>query len=142
MATPKILSRRCGLYLPGHEVHVIQGLRYSDPDHPRIPGRLIDVESDGIVVVEFEDGIRQYWHHDPRPFAMAARRNDNHVELQARWRMLGTPTKQGYHPIYIADPDDHRECPDAPPSGTAVELLGSAGGFLMSGSELAALLDD
>ena len=76
------------------------------------------------------------------PSPIAAGRNDNHVELQARWRMLGTPTKQGYHPIYIADPDDHRECPDTPPTGTALELLESAGGFLISASELAGQVSD
>ena len=91
MATPKILSRRCGLYCRGHEVHVIQGLRYSDPEHPQVPGRLIDVSDDGIIVVEFDDGIQRYWHHDQRAFAIAASRNDNPVELQTRWSLLGTP---------------------------------------------------
>jgi len=52
--------------------------------------------------------------------------------------MLGTPTKQGFHPIYIADPGDHRDCPDTPPTGTALELLESAGGFLISAADLAA----
>jgi hypothetical protein len=93
-------------------------------------------------VVEFDDEIRRYWHHDPQAFALAASRNDNDVELQARWSMLGTPTKKGYHPIYIADPDDHRECPDTPPTGTALELLESAGGFLISASDLAEQLSD
>ena len=142
MATPKIRSRQCGLYLPGHQVHMIQGLRYSDPDHPRVPGRLIDVADDGILVVELDDEIRRYWHHDPQAFALAASRTDNDVELQARWSMLGTPTKKGYHPIYIADPDDHRGCPDTPPTGTALELLESAGGFLISASDLAEQLSD
>lgn len=137
MATPKILSRRCGLYWPGHDVHVIQGLKYRDPDHPLIPGRLTNVSDDGILTVEFDDGTRRYWHHDPRPFTIAAGRNDNQVALQAHWKLLGTRTKQGgYHPIYIAEPDDHRYCPDTPPTGTALELLESAGGFLVSTAEL------
>jgi hypothetical protein len=50
--------------------------------------------------------------------------------------------EEGLPPIYIADPDDHRECPDTPPTGTALELLQSAGGFLISGSDLAELLSD
>ena len=38
MATPEFPPLFCGLYLPGHEVHWIQGLKFSDLDHPRTEG--------------------------------------------------------------------------------------------------------
>jgi hypothetical protein len=142
MATPKIPPRRCGLYLPGHEVHLIRLLRYINSDDHRVPGRLIDATDDGIILVEFDNEVRRYWNHEPKLLSHLAGRNNNHVELQERGGLLGTRIKNGYWPFYLADVDDHRECPDTPPTGTALELLESAGGFMISTSELAAQLSD
>ena len=73
---------------------------------------------------------------------MLLRRPACHVELQERGGLLGTRIKNGYWPFYLADLDDHRKCPDTAPTGTAFELLESAGGFMISTSELAAQLAD
>jgi hypothetical protein len=144
MATPEFPPRFCGLYLPGHEVHWIQGLKFSDLDHPRTEGALIDVGDDGIIVVEFDDGIRRFWNHEPLRLEHFAARVNNHVERQQRWGLLGIPAKRGWsiHCFCIASPDDHRSCPNEPPTGTAFELLESAGGFTMSTAELTAQLSE
>ena len=132
MATPKIPPRRCGLYWPGHEVHLMRLMRYINSRQSTISGRLIEAGDSGVIVVEFDDEVRRYWNHEPKLLAHLAGRNDNRVELQESGGLLGTRIKNGYWPFNIADPDDHQECPDTPPTGTAAELLESAGGFLVS----------
>ena len=72
--------------------------------------------------------------YSPELLAHLAGRNDNRVELQESGGLLGTRIKNGYWPFNIAEPDDHRDCPDTPPTGTALELLESTGGFLTSAS--------
>jgi hypothetical protein len=134
MARTEFPPRFCGLYLPGHQVHFIQGLKYSDPDHPRTPGTLIHVGDDGIIVVEFDDGIRCFWNHEPQRIAHFAARVNNRVERQERWGLLGIPAERRWsnYCFCIADPDDHRSCPNEPSTGTAFERLESASGFTTS----------
>ena len=136
MAAATFPLRRCGLYTPGHEVHWIQGLRYRDPEHPPVAGRLVEVGADGIIVVEIGGEVRRFWNHEPQRFAHFAARAHHHVDLQARWGMLGLPHKSGTYCFCIADPDDHRTCPETPPQGALLELMESAGGFSISAAEV------
>ena len=132
MAPPKVSSAECGLYKPGHEVHWIQGLRYGDRDHPPVPGRLINVGDDGIIVVEIADAVRRFWHHDPLWFAHRAAEAGGVVELQARWGMIGIRHKAGTYVFCVADTATSEPCTEVPPQGDLLDLLDAAGGFTIS----------
>jgi hypothetical protein len=128
--------RRCGLYLPGHEVHWIQGLRCgNDLESPRIDGTLISIEADGTIVLKVDGRTERAWNHEPNRLAVLAARVENHVTLQRRWGALRVPSPRGAYVFYIGDPDDHRQCPPTPPSGDPIELLIEAGGFSISMDE-------
>jgi hypothetical protein len=131
---PEYPPRHCGLYKPGHEVHWIQGLRYRDPEHPLVPGTLVEVGEDGIIAVEFADGVRRFWNHEPQRLRDIVATADNRVGLQERWGLLGIPTKSGYYCFCIAGPesDAHDPCPEQPPTGDMFDLMKSAGGFTIS----------
>lgn len=110
--------RRCGLYLPGHEVHWIHGLRCgNDLESPRMDATLISVEGDGTVVLAVKGRTSRAWNHEPDRLAVLAARVDNRVILQPRWRALRVPSRDGAYIFYIGDPERHRECPPTPPRG-------------------------
>ncbi len=133
-----LAPRKCGLYLPGHEVHWIQGLRSgNDTENPREEGNLIAVKDDGTIVFKVDGNIERAWNHQPqRIAALADRFRGGRVILHRRWGLLGVPHgDSGTYMFYIGDPDDHRECPSEPPTGDPLDLLAETGGFSMRGEE-------
>jgi hypothetical protein len=60
MARPQ-RPEACDLYLPGHCVHWIQARKASTEAHSW--GRLVNVVDDGIITVEFLDGVGRYRNH-------------------------------------------------------------------------------
>ena len=118
--------KRCGLYRPGHEIHYIQMRKSSeDRENPRLLGRLIECRSDGTVVIEIEGREISLWSHEPERVAESVAANDGVVRYQKRWGLLW-----GSDCFCVASAD-HVPCPDSPPTGTPLELLKSAGGFIL-----------
>jgi hypothetical protein len=136
----------CGSYWPGHVVHWIPGLHAAnDPDPDTEQGRIVRVEQDGIVVLEFDGVEVTLWNHEPERLQVAARRNEGRVQLQRRWSILSTASKDGRYFFSVADPAKAavRPCPASPPVGDLVELLEEAGGFSVPLDSVdAALLSD
>ncbi len=127
-----LAARKCGLYLPGHEIHWVQGLRSgNDIETPREDGHLIAVEDDGTIVFKVDGTIKRAWNHQPQRIAAFAAKSGGRVILQQRWHVLGVPFDGGNHLFCIGDPDDHRECPSEPPTGDPWDLLAETGGFSM-----------
>lgn len=128
--------RRCGLYLPGHEVHWIQALRSgNDTEHRPVPGHLVEVGSDGHILLDVEGRERQFWDHQPDRIALLAGRVRNRISVQWRWRILRVASAEGSYLFYLADPLDHRPCPAQLPEGDPVDLLTTAGGWTMRGDD-------
>ena len=50
----ELMAYRCGLYLRGHDVHWIQAKLSVEQqsERPSRPGHLLDLQSDGLVVIE------------------------------------------------------------------------------------------
>jgi hypothetical protein len=132
MATPKIPPRRCGLYLPGYEVHLIPLLGYINSDEPKIPGRLVDAGDDGIIVIEFDNEVRRHWNHEPELLAELAGRNDNQVALQERGELLGARIKNGYWQRWPGQRQLNRSASRRPP--TQPPRARSARGVASTGS--------
>ncbi len=137
-------GRTCGLYLPGHDVHWIQALHSaSDAEHRPEAGRLLDISSDGTVVVEVAGDRRHLWYHDPDRLARLVAPNDGNVSHQPRWGLLRTPSVDGQYTFCVVDADEpgRRPCPPRPPTGNLTELLEEAGGFSLPLEDLEALLE-
>jgi hypothetical protein len=132
--------RRCGLYGPGHMVHLIQAIRsLADNEHPPEDGLLLRVESDGLVVIEVDGEERRIWNHDPRRLEHIVMANGGRTLHQPRWGMLRTPNpSDGSIACFcVARADDPELVPfcEEPPSGDLLGRLATAGGFLITFDE-------
>ena len=133
---------RCGLYLPGHQVHWIQAKLAvrGEPDprtgakRERVAGH-VEVFPDGLLIVEVAGSIRRLWHHDPDRLAALVAPNDGAILHQPGWGLLLTKSEQGHYLFCVADADspELRPCPSERPSGTPIDLLREAGGFSLRG---------
>ena len=160
-------AHRCGLYLPGHDVHWIQAkLAARSEVNPEtgvreefVPGKLLEVRQDGILVVETAGVIRRLWNHDPKRFEDQAARNQGEVAFHPRFNLMRTASKHtcltrvfgeprtvtlpSWRLLCVADADnpDVRPCPETPPTGDPIDLARMAGGFSISGQEALRWLD-
>jgi hypothetical protein len=129
----------CGLYLPGHDVHWIQARLSSEQLSrcPSAPGHLLEVQTDGIVVVEVDGEVRRLWNHDTDRVEQLAARNGGEISHQPGFGLLRTASDRGSYLFCVADAGrrDLRTCPTHPPTGDPLELLREAGGFTISGQE-------
>jgi hypothetical protein len=130
--------KRCGFFQPGHDVHHIPALRAGNEKAPdRRPARLVDVGADGVVTLDVDGEQLRFWNHDPARILAAATRAPGPLELDRRWRFLRIPSGPDSTSLFsLAHPDDHQECPDAPPTGDPARLAMEAGGFLIAGRDL------
>ena len=127
------LPKQCGLFKPGHDPHWIQIFRATeDRVNLRAPGHVIDLRNDGTVVIDVQQNEYRLWNHDVERLAEAVAAADGQFSYQARWGLLRVPTDDGHYAFCMAKTDVHVRCPDEAPTGTAVELLASAGGFTVS----------
>ncbi|MGP8207113.1 MAG: hypothetical protein ACLQVK_13860 [Acidimicrobiales bacterium] len=127
----------CGLYLPGHDVHWIQGLHaVGDAVDPAQQGTLVDLHADGALAIEVAGDRRRLWNHDPERLERLVERNRGEIWHQHAWRLLWTRSRDGRYAFCVADADDpeRRPCPQSPPTGDLVHLLREAGGFSVSAS--------
>jgi hypothetical protein len=88
----------CQSYRPGHSVHWIQAGKSRD-DGQRVPGRIVDISGD-LVVVSTAEGIRRYRNHDPGRLELLARKYGAGVAIQGHWSIL---TVAGYYISITAD---------------------------------------
>lgn len=130
---PVRTPKHCGLYLPGHDTHWIQGNRsLRDLDHRPTKGRMIDVADDGILTIEINGREITLWNHDPAYVRDTIDLNGLTISYQAWWGLLRSLGDSGADfCVRLAD-DEHRPCPEESPIGNPIELLESAGGFSIS----------
>jgi len=141
--------KRCGLYLPGHEVHWIQGIHSSDPGEVApVPCRLLDVRDDGTIRIEITGEPLELWTHDPiRLRVLAVQRGADatyQATYQERWRLLRVPSQIGHFCIDVtpASNPERRPCPTSlPRSGTLVEQLVATGGFSVRAEDFACAVE-
>ena len=137
---------RCGLYLPGHDVHWIQAKLSVKRDAP-LPeaGHLLEVRTDGVLFVEMQGAVYRLWHHDPARLELRVKVNKGRITYQSRFGLLRTSAGPGSHALFCvadADASDRRSCPTSPPAGSLPELLKKAGGFSVPGPEDLRMLDE
>lgn len=135
MGTTRLIPRPkcCGLYLPGHEVHWIQGIHSNDRgETPPVPCRVLEIRDDGTVVVDLCGERLELWSHDPVRLQALVDAHGSEGSYQERWRLLWIPSEQGAYCVDVtpASNPERRPCPPEPPScGTLAEQLREAGGF-------------
>ncbi len=136
------VAYRCGLYLRGHDVHWIQAKLsvQQRSERPSRSGHLLDVQSDGLVVIEVQGVLHRLWNHDTDPMKHSADSSRGTVSYQPGFGLLRTKSAEGSYLFCVADENspDLRPCPDRLPTGTLVELLRNAGGFSIPGREASA----
>jgi len=137
--------KRCGLYLPGHEVHWIQGIHSGDPGEVApVPCRILEVRDDGTVTILITNQLLELWTHDPiRLRALVAQRGVD-ATYQERWRLLRVPSKRASFCIDVtpASNPDRRPCPTSQPySDTLVEQLLATGGFSVRVQDVASAVE-
>lgn len=139
------MAYRCGLYLRGHDVHWIQAKLSVEQqsERPSRPGHLLNLQSDGLVVIEVHGVLQRLWNHDTNRMKSLVARNRGAVSYQPGFGLLRTASAEGSYLFCVvnADSPDLRPCPDRPPTGTMVELLRNAGGFSIPGREALGLDD-
>ncbi len=139
------MAFRCGLYLRGHDVHWIQAKLSVEQqsERPSRPGHLLDLQTDGLVVIEVHGVLRRLWNHDTNRMKSLVARNRGAVSYQPGFGLLRTASAEGSYLFCVADADssDLRPCPNRAPTGTMVELLRNAGGFSIPGREALGLDD-
>lgn len=135
----------CGLYLRGHDVHWIQA-KISDREQgerPIMSGHLLEVRSEGLVIVEVQGSIYRLWNHDTDRMRVLVAGNAGEISYQPGFGLLRTASASGSYLFCVADADspDLRPCPTSPPTGGPSELLRKAGGFSMPGPEALSWVD-
>lgn len=138
--------KRCGLYLPGHEVHWIQGIHSGDPGEiPPVRCHILGVRPSGTLLIEIEGRRLKLWTHDPGYLEAIVREHGPEGLYQRRWRLLRFPhvtVELGIPSHYLIDvtPASNPKrsaCPDEPPRyATPCQQLAEAGGITIRGSDL------
>jgi len=121
----------CGLYRPGHDVHWIQ-VNQSAKDRINSPmaGNLVEVRADGTLALVLGGQLLRLWNHDPDRLEQLVARDHGRIVYKPRWGLLMTPSNYCFCVAGVDDPQQ-RPCPATPPTGTPVELVQQAGGFVI-----------
>jgi hypothetical protein len=83
MAETRPNKLSCGIFLPGHTVHWIQGKKSAEPGQAEIPVSLV-VHDDGLVDIEGNDLKLTPWNHSPRVLRQSV--NSDSCRGRAWWR--------------------------------------------------------
>lgn len=141
-----VRATHCGLYLPGHDVHWIQAKVSLKGDAiPPEPGHVLQVRSDGLLIVEVQGSVHRLWNHDPDRLELLVSANGGRVTYQPGFSLLRTASEEGGRYLFCvaaADAPDRRPCPEGPPTGSLTERLRAAGGFSVSGPDALRMLDE
>lgn len=138
-------TKKCGLYLPGHNVHWIQVRKEYESDIPAAWGSFIGLDDD-VISVEFLDRIERYRNHRPENIQQIVQIGDM-VRVAYRFRLL-TFYRGGQHLMAYCIDDAENErvpCRALAPVQSAEDLaerLRMGGGFSISGPELNTLLGE
>jgi hypothetical protein len=103
---------RCGLYRPGHDVHYIQArlAARNEPDpktgekRERVPGHLLEVRSDGLIVIEAAGGIHRVWNHDPERLERLAVGNAGLISYQPGFHLLAIAHEVAFETLTFGEP--------------------------------------
>jgi hypothetical protein len=124
--SPDESKKRCVSYAPGHSPHWIQSQHSMyQRERPPLDAELIEVHSDGTIIVDVDGKRRVFWNHEPARLARLAARNEGRVTVQERWCLLRTPSPDGMYVFSIADPEAStmRDCQfDRRPSQMTSEI--------------------
>jgi hypothetical protein len=145
-ALDRVDHRRCALYTPGHQTHLIQAKLARDDDPAKYRhGVVVAVQDDGWSTLDVDGELLRFWNHDPQWVRRCFE--------EAGWQ-VGLP---GYGLLHARSARGGRYCicvsadgptPCAPPSAAGssvaglVERVMSHGGFLVSGAEAVRQLHD
>jgi hypothetical protein len=137
-------AKQCGLYLPGHQVHWIQGLHAGRPGEAApVSCRILEITDDGTITIDLSGEPLQLWTHDPVRLRAIAAEHGTDAGYQESWRLLWIALEGGRYAIDVtpASNPERQPCPTSPPClGTLAEQLRATGGFTMRATDLAKAL--
>lgn len=127
----------CHLWVPGHCVHWVQGMRANRSDQPGSfePCTITAVALDGWFTLELAatGESRRYWTHNIAKlkilFGAVA------VEINERWSVVHQRQPDWSATHYISITQNPRPCVFEEPTGELHEQLETHGGFSISGQE-------
>jgi hypothetical protein len=106
-----------------------------------VQGHFIDVDDDGVVVVDLAGERLLLWNHDPDRLRVLVTQNGPAISYQRRWGLLRSEHPGGSYLFCVTEANnpDRRPCPQDHQSGVQVdgplsvddlvEQLKTTGGF-------------
>jgi hypothetical protein len=142
---PTVDWKRCALYTPGHQPHLIQAKLARDV-HPTEyrHGSVVSVQDNGWIAVAVGSELLRFWNHD----AARARRCFEESSGQVGLPGYGLLHAHHAHGRYCISVSHDGPTPCAPPSTAGsgptglFEQVMSHGGFIISGIEAVRHLHD
>lgn len=136
---PTVDLKRCALYTPGHQPHLIQTKLARDGDPAKYRhGTFVSVLDDGWITVDMAGELLRFWNHDPVRVRRCFEDSGGQVSLPG-WHLLHALKGDGRRTCICVSNDGPTPC--APPSSAGSSSAGlfglviSHGGFLVSGAE-------
>jgi hypothetical protein len=143
MAETRPIKPSCGIFLPGHTVHWIQGKKSAEPWQPVIPVSFV-VHDDGLVDIEGSDLKLTLWNHGPGLLRSEFSSGGGRAVWKPRFHVLAVPGPSG-RVFNMARPDERTPCRQRvrPREGEPVEeyilrAMHEDGGYIIRGSDLVA----
>lgn len=95
--------RPCALYLAGHTVHWIQGIRSGNAkrDTPLPRGEVLSLDGD-LIVIGTDEGLVRYRNHDLNRLKSLLETCGDTVEIDEHWSLITVPNARGRYCISIA----------------------------------------
>ena len=143
---PTVDLKRCAVYTPGHQPHLIQTKLARDDDPAKYRhGTVVSVLGDGWITVDLDGEVLRFWNHDPAWVRLCFRESSGQVGLPG-WDLLHAPHEDGRRACICVSDDGPTDC--APPSTAGSNPAGlhqqalTHGGLLILGIEAARHLYD
>ncbi len=142
---PTVDWKRCALYTPGHQPHLIQAklARDADPATYR-HGTVVSVQDNGWLTVDVDGNTIRFWNHAPAWVRRCFKESGGQVGLPG-YDLLHAQHPHGRYCISVSH-DEPTPCAPPPTAGSGptglCEQAMSHGGFLISGIEAVRHLHD
>lgn len=139
MAETRPIEPSCGIFLPGHTVHWIQGKKSGEFGQPVIPVSLV-IHDDGLVDIEGSDLKLTLWNHSPGLLRRSLDAGRGHAWWKPSFHVLAGPSSGIFNMARLDERTPCRQRVRPRPGELVKDFLFRAiredGGFSIRGSDL------